>query len=99
MNLPSANQNFITPENVRILKNAAGAGVKLVDTFLTNLTPHIDTAIKDFFSETSSTTNGGGYSGSDMNVSSKRIIKYYKKETTNNVFIACEIVIDDIIVV
>ena len=87
MNRPGANQDFITPENVRILKNAAGAGVKIVDSFLTNVTPHIETTIKDFFSETVSAT-GDTTSKPSPN---KRIIKYYKKETTSNILIACEI--------
>ena len=108
MNRSSANQDFITPENIRILKNAAVGGVKMVDSFLTNVTPHIETAIKDFFSETVSAATGmsssttatsaatGMSSSTTANtisntISSKRIIKYYKKETSSCILIACEI--------
>jgi HSP20 family molecular chaperone IbpA len=80
-NQSTSNQEFINPENIRILKNAAGAGVKMVDTFLTNVTPHIEAVIKDFFSETPSYSNQ----------TNKKTIKYYKKETPTNILIACEI--------
>ena len=92
MNSSSANQDFITPENIRILKNAAVGGVKMLDSFLTNVTPHIETTIKDFFSESVSAATGMTPSTSTTSTTSnKRKIKYYKKETSNRVLIACEI--------
>ena len=95
-NKPPNNQefnDFINPENIRILKNAAGAGVKMVDTFLTNVTPHVETIIRDFFSESSSassvsSSSSGAGSASTTN---KKKIKFYKKETSTNILIACEI--------
>ena len=76
------NNDFINTENIRILKHAAGAGVKMVDTFLTNVSPHIETTIKAFFSESMTPP---------VSSKNKKTIKYYKKETNNNIFIACEI--------
>jgi len=90
-NKPRNNQefnDFINPENIRILKNAAGAGVKMVDNFLTNVTPHVETIIRDFFSESASSASSGTESASTTN---KKKIKFYKKETSTNILIACEI--------
>tara|TARA_B110001469_G_scaffold127611_1_gene149259 strand:+ start:4534 stop:5037 length:504 start_codon:yes stop_codon:yes gene_type:complete len=86
MNRPGANQDFITPENIRILKNAAVGGVKMVDSFLTNVTPHIETTFKDFFSEQVSSDDR-----TTPKTPNKRIIKYNKKETSSCILIACEI--------